>query len=230
VTDPTAPAIATTQRFYDRLSRVYDLLADRSEHASREAGLALLAVASGEAVLEIGCGTGHALVDLARAVGPDGHVVGVDLSPGMLAVARRRVAGAEVGDRVALDLGDARALPYADGAFAAVFLSFTLELFEPPDLGRVLAEIRRVLRPGGRLGVVSLDGAGSPGTMVELYRWLHRHFPHFIDCQPIHVRGHLTAAGFAVSAARELSIWGLPVVAAVAEAEAGELRDALMQL
>jgi len=213
---PAGSATPTTQRFYDRLSRVYNLLADRGEHASREAGLALLAAHPGEAVLEIGCGTGHALVVLARAVGPAGHVVGIDLSAGMLTVARRRVAEAGVADRVALDLGDARALPYADAAFAAAFLSFTLEIFAPPGLGRVLAEIRRVLRPGGRLGVVSLDGAGGPGTVVELYRWLHRHFPHFVDCQPIDVRGHLAAAGFAVQATRELSIWGLPVLAAVA--------------
>ena len=213
---PAGSATPTTQRFYDRLSRVYNFLADRGEHASREAGLALLAAHPGEAVLEIGCGTGHALVVLARAVGPAGHVVGIDLSAGMLTVARRRVAEAGVADRVALDLGDARALPYADAAFAAAFLSFTLEIFALPGLGRVLAEIRRVLRPGGRLGVVSLDGAGGPGTVVELYRWLHRHFPHFVDCQPIDVRGHLAAAGFAVQATRELSIWGLPVLAAVA--------------
>ena len=221
---PARSATPTTQRFYDRLSRVYNLLADRGEHASREAGLALLAAHPGEAVLEIGCGTGHALVVLARAVGPAGHVVGIDLSAGMLTVARRRVAEAGVADRVALDLGDARALPYADAAFAAAFLSFTLEIFAPPGLGRVLAEIRRVLRPGGRLGVVSLDSAGSPGTVVELYRWLHRHFPHFVDCQPIDVRGQLAAAGFAVQATRELSIWGLPVLAAVASQTAhGEL-------
>ena len=61
----------TTRSFYDRLSRYYDALSDASEHSFRERGLALLDLKSGESVLEIGFGTGHALVDMKRAVGAD---------------------------------------------------------------------------------------------------------------------------------------------------------------
>lgn len=215
-----------TRSFYDRISRVYDLLADHSEHEARVAGLEALGARPGEAVLEIGFGTGHALVDLAHSVGPAGRVCGIDLSPGMRTVAERRLDEAGLREQVELETGDARALPWDDASFDAVFLAFTLELFEPEDIPRVLAEVRRVLRRGtgggaGRLGLVSLTAGEHPGPIVELYRWLHRHFPHFVDCQPIDAAGWLEGSGFAIQTERELSIWGLPVAVLVARAALG---------
>ena len=137
------------QVFYDRLSRSYDLLANASEHTAREAGLDLLAVEAGERVLEIGFGTGHGLVDLARAATPAGRVVGVDYSLGMHRVARERLVDAGIGDPTRQVLGDGRTLPLRSDGFDAVFLSFTLELFGTAIPG-VLTEIHRVLRPTGR--------------------------------------------------------------------------------
>jgi ubiquinone/menaquinone biosynthesis C-methylase UbiE len=215
------PAENPAREFYNRISKAYDLLAERDEHIARELGLKLLAASPGESALEIGFGTGHALVALTRAVGPTGKVDGLEVSDGMLEVARNRVE-AEAGDlrdRVELRLGDARSLPYADGTFDLVFMSFTLELFEASDIPRVLAEIRRVLKPGGRLGVVSLATVKPESLSVHIYRYLHRHFPHFIDCQPIDVTGSLKQAGYAVRSLEELSIWGLPVHAVVATPE-----------
>lgn len=138
-----------TRSFYDRISHVYDLLADAGEHGAREEGVEALEVAEGERALEIGYGTGHALVELARAVGDEGRVVGIDISGGMADIARKRVDQAGLIERVRIDRGDVRDLPYEDGAFDIVFCSFTLELFEDDERPRVLAEIRRVLRPGG---------------------------------------------------------------------------------
>ena len=76
---------AETKALYDKISKVYDLLSETTEGPVREAGLQMLAPQPGETVLEIGYGTGHALVWLARAVGPSGKVHGIDLSDGMLA-------------------------------------------------------------------------------------------------------------------------------------------------
>lgn len=139
-----------TKSFYDRISKAYDLIADSSEHTAREKGLELLAVSAGETVLVVGFGTGHVLVTLGRAAGSDGKVFGIDVSEGMEAVARKRIIDEEVADRVELALGDARHLPYADNHFDAIFIGFTLELFDDYDLPCVLDQIRRVLRPGGR--------------------------------------------------------------------------------
>jgi demethylmenaquinone methyltransferase/2-methoxy-6-polyprenyl-1,4-benzoquinol methylase len=106
-----------TRAFYDKISGVYDLLAEHSEGPVRQAGLDKLAPAAGERVLEIGYGTGHCLVLLAEAVGPEGKVFGIDLSEGMRARARERVEKEHVIDRVELSCGDATRLPYPTAAW-----------------------------------------------------------------------------------------------------------------
>ena len=204
-----------TRTFYDRISSAYDLIADAGERACRDQGLTALNAAPGERVLEVGFGTGHALAALSLAVGPAGQVCGVDISSGMLAVARRTVAGAGAG-RVSLALDDARSLCFRDAVFDAAFMSFTLELFESPDIPAVLAEIQRVLRPAGRVAVVAMAEADRPTTMADVYQWLHRHFPHFVDCRPINVIEVLEHAGFRTTRTDMMSIWGLPVASVVA--------------
>ena len=77
-----------TRAFYNKISRVYDLLSERSEAPMRKAGLALLSARVGESILEIGFGTGHSLVSLAKAVGPKGKVFGLDLSDKMMKLAK----------------------------------------------------------------------------------------------------------------------------------------------
>jgi ubiquinone/menaquinone biosynthesis C-methylase UbiE len=202
-----------TRGFYDRISRAYDLIADSSEHAVRNLGVQALGVSQGQRVLEIGCGTGHGLVSLAHAVGHTSQVHGVDISWGMMAVARTRIRSAGVRN-VALTIGDARVLCFRSSVFDAVFMSFTLELFEGA-IPNVLAEVRRVLRVGGRVGVVAMSDSGRTNAMIELYKWLHRRWPHFIDCGPIDVVGVLQEAHFHAHMARVTAIWGLPVKVAI---------------
>ena len=204
--------------FYDRISSTYDMIADAGEHQARETGERLLAPRAGESVLEIGYGTGNSLITLAKLVGESGRVVGLDISDGMRQVASRKIDEAGVSSRVQLDIGDARKLPYAENTFDAAFMSFTLELFAVEDIPKVLAEIRRVLRPGGRLGVVSMavvpDGE-SPSLLERTYVWMHRNFPHIVDCQPIDVECVLRTAGFEIGNKNTMDIWTMPVVAAV---------------
>lgn len=206
----------SARHFYDRISGVYDALSDSSEHEARELGLRLLDPSGDETVLEIGFGTGHALIDLAGRLSADGRVFGIDISPGMLAVAEKRVKDSGFTDRVALQVAGATDLPYDDDFFDVVFLSFTLELFPEEEIPLVLGEISRVLRPGGRLGVVSMHEDGRKTPIVSLYRFLHRHFPHIVDCQPIDTPTHLADAGFEILTSEGIEIWGLPVLAVVA--------------
>jgi demethylmenaquinone methyltransferase/2-methoxy-6-polyprenyl-1,4-benzoquinol methylase len=212
-----------TRDFYDGISRAYDLVADSSEHAARDLGLRALGVSSGQRVLEIGCGTAHALVSLADEVGATGQVHGVDVSSGMMAVARRRIEAAGVRN-VTLTIGDARVLCFRSSVFDAVFMSFTLELFEGaiPD---VLAEVRRVLRVGGRVGIVAMSNTGETNAMIDLYEWLHRRWPQFVDCRPINLVGALQAAPFQIANVQATAIWGLPVIAAVGIKASAGSRD-----
>jgi len=201
--------------FYNKISAVYDLLAEHSEGPVRQAGLNKLALAPGERVLEIGFGTGHSLVQLAQAVGPEGRVFGIDLSEGMRAQTQERLEKEQLISRVQLLCGDAAHLPYAGGSMDAVFMSFTLELFDTPEIPRVLAECKRVLRSGGRIGVVALTKEGPEGFAVEAYEWSHRHFPNLLDCRPIFVRRTLEAAGFSIRDATIAKMW-VPVEIVVA--------------
>ena len=196
---------------YTRLSRWYDLVEGPFERRSRERGLALLHVREGEYVLEIGFGTGQGLVAFARAVGSSGTVGGIDLSEGMCRVAQARLDKAHLRARVALTCGDATRLPYAERSFDAVYMSFTLELFDTPDLPTVLGECARVLHAGGRLGVVALALRDKATPMSRLYAWAHRRFPRLADCRPIPVRQLVEEAGLRVEAVDARSMWGLPV-------------------
>lgn len=196
---------------YNRLSRWYDWIAGAGEARLRREGLALLDVRQGDSALEIGCATGQALCPLVRASGDSGLSVGVDISEGMLKIgaARLRKAGLEAKGRQIQ--ADAAALPYSQAAFDAIFTAFTLELFETSCLELVLAECRRVLKPGGRLGVVALAEPEKASAMVAAYTWFHLRFPQVVDCRPIPAGRLLTAAGFTLQKAVRRSIWGLPV-------------------
>jgi demethylmenaquinone methyltransferase/2-methoxy-6-polyprenyl-1,4-benzoquinol methylase len=199
---------ASTRANYNRLSRWYDLFSG-SERRFTETGLRMLEARPGEQVLEIGFGTGHSLVALARAVGESGKVYGIDLSEGMLRAASARIQKAGIADIVNLRLGDACSLPFQAASLDAVFMSFTLELFDDAGMPLVLGECHRVLREGGRLGVVSL--AKKDCRAVTIYEWFHRRMPALVDCRPIHAREILEAAGFEVIEAAQKAMWGLPV-------------------
>jgi len=198
---------------YDRLSRWYDWFAS-SEKYFTEIGSRMLNVQAGEKVLEIGFGTGQGLVALAHSAGETGKVYGIDLSEGMFQVAQVKIARAGLSRWVELRLGDAANLPFGDDFFDAIFISFTLELFDTPEIPFVLGECKRVLREDGRLGVVALEKKDCQA--IKIYEWFHARMPALVDCRPIYVRKIIEAAGFELAEASEEAMWGLPVEIVIA--------------
>jgi ubiquinone/menaquinone biosynthesis C-methylase UbiE len=194
---------------YNRLSRWYDLVSGSSERKYRNIGLRKLAARPGERILEIGFGTGHCILALAEAVGSKGKVCGIDLSDGMLAITQARAAKTGLAERVDLRTGDALHLPFDPGSFDGAFMSFTLELFDTPEISRVLEQCRTALKPGGRIAIVSL--VKKPGATVRLYEWFHERMPAVVDCRPIHAQADLETAGFEIVEVTSMSMWGLPV-------------------
>jgi len=187
-----------TRAYYNKIAKVYDLLAERSEQPMRKKGLARLNARPGERMLEVGFATGHTLVALAEAVGSEGRVYGIDLSDEMLRYAAEAVQRAGVADRVELTCGDAARLPYPGDSFDGIFTSFTLELFDTPEMPAVLTEWMRVLKPGGRIAVVSLSKEGRQNLVMRAFEWTHRHFPNLMDCRAIYVRRAIEAAGYRI--------------------------------
>lgn len=138
---------------YDRSAPTYDARFGELQRPKHAAVLARIPVAERARVLDVGCGTGL----LARQLG-HARVTGVDVSPGMLAIARRWLQPVEA---------DARALPFRDASFDLAFAVTSL-LLEERELPRALLELRRVVVPGGRAAITLL----SDEAPVELPRAL----------------------------------------------------------
>ncbi len=96
-------------------------------------------------------------------------------------------------------------------------MSFTLELFDTPEMSTVLSECRRVLKPTGYLGIVSLDKWNENQSIIRMYGWIHDKFPAYVDCRPIPVRKVLKSSGFQVEEEIQMTMWGLPVSVARAQ-------------
>jgi demethylmenaquinone methyltransferase/2-methoxy-6-polyprenyl-1,4-benzoquinol methylase len=218
---PVCRSKAEAKQYYDRISKVYDYLAGVFER--KYAGIALnkLSIEEGEIVLEIGFGTGHCLKRIAESVGEAGKVYGVDISSGMLEVARKRLGKARLMKRAELYCGDAAVLPYDDGIFDAVFMSFTLELFDTAEIPAVLKEVNRVLKPGGRTGIAAMSRENENSLMLRLYEWAHKKWPSYADCRPIYLERSLTGAGYDIRDREMLKLSGLPVEIVIANKKTG---------
>jgi len=201
---------AQAKESYDKMSPFYDYFAGIFEQKYRNMALKRLNITKGETVLEIGFGTGHCLKQMAEVVGEEGRVYGIDISSGMLVASRRRLEKAGLRNRVELTCDDAMKMPYTDNTFDAVFSSFALELFDSPEIPQVLAEIRRVLRPNGRVGVISMSKEDGDSPLLKLYEWSHQKLPQYVDCRPIYVEQSIKDAGFGIQYKERVSLLGLP--------------------
>jgi len=198
------------RKSYNVMSRWYDLFTS-SEKKFTDIGIQMLDFQPNESILEIGCGTGHSLVEFANR---GGKVIAMDISEGMINVARKRIQNKVKRSSVELCLADGLSIPFSERHFDAVFLSFTLELFDTPNIPNVLSECRRVLKPKGRIGIVAL--AKQDISAVRIYEWFHRRMPNIVDCRPIYLQPILNGAGFHIQKSMVKTIWNLPVEIATA--------------
>jgi ubiquinone/menaquinone biosynthesis C-methylase UbiE len=166
----------------DRLAPYYDLMARLGMRESRLKGrvIDLAQLAPGQRMLDLGCGTGT-LVLMAERRHPGATVIGVDGDPTILAIARGKAQRA--GIPAQFDEGMAYALPYTDGWFDAVVSTLTFHHLMPDQQERALAEVRRVLRPDGRLVIADLTRPHN--RLMRLVQRLHtrlrRHGHHGVS-------------------------------------------------
>jgi len=180
---------------YDLLNHVLSANVDR---LWRRALVHFANVASGEAILDVATGTADVAIAFARQ-SVAGPICGIDLSTGMLKIGREKVDRADLDGRIELIEGDALDLPYEDGTFDVVTVAFGLRNL--PDYAAGVAEMTRVLKPGGRLlvleffpprgglflrayklylgSVVPIAGRVISGSK-EAYRYLASSIEHFI--------------------------------------------------
>jgi ubiquinone/menaquinone biosynthesis C-methylase UbiE len=142
----------SSQTFSDRAGEAWVRLQDRTDALTDPLGrvaIARLAPAAGERVLDVGCGCGQTLLELAERVGPTGRVHGADVSPPMFGRARERVAGQGA---ISLVLADAQKHAFEPASFDAVFSRFGVMFFD--DARAAFRNLHAAVRPGGRLAFV----------------------------------------------------------------------------
>src|SRR5215208_6161316 len=155
---PGPEQMARLRRIWDRTAERYDRSMDLTERLLFQGGRAwVCGQATGE-VLEVAVGTGRNLAFYPVEV----SLTGIDLSPGMLAIARERAR--QLGLNADLREADTQALPFPDASFDTVVC--TLSLCNIPDDRRALAEMKRVLRPGGRLLLLDHVRASSKAWLT----------------------------------------------------------------
>lgn len=183
-----ADVLAATRASYDTIAVDYAEMA-RDELARKpveRSVLSLFADVVRGPVLDVGCGTGFATGELVR-LGVE--VSGLDLSPGMLEVARRRLPD------VTFEVGSMLALPHADGEFGGVVSWYSTIHVPDPDLPAALAELARVLRPGGHL-LLGFQVGTEPRRMTSALG--HEIELDFHRRQPAHMAELLAAVGVPV--------------------------------
>ncbi|WP_377270679.1 class I SAM-dependent methyltransferase [Peterkaempfera sp. SMS 1(5)a] len=173
---PSIREQAPAQRRKARITRSFDLASDSYDEANGDffnpVGDRLVELAGlrpGDRVLDLGCGRGAVLFPALAAVGPDGYVAGVDLSPAMVHRTAHQAADARLRN-VSVRVDDAEDLGFPDQSFEAVLSSLTLMLTPDPDAA--LAQAHRVLVPGGRFGL-TLFGPDVQPEWRQAARVLH---------------------------------------------------------
>ncbi len=204
----------TARRLYDWLGRRHDV-GERYERLAKERGLALLDLAPGQAVLNVGVGTGKEQRVLETAVSPQGLPVAVDISRKMLQITRERAAGTRLCE------ADAHALPFAAASFDRLFCAYALDLIPLADLPGILAEFHRTLRRDGRIALVSLTEGVNRSSKLAMGLWtaVYRISPVVCGgCRPLHLAGMVEQAGFRDVVREVVAQMGVPseVVTAVA--------------
>lgn len=197
-------------RAYNLFSLLYGSTAARLERAGVTRGLERAHVQPEEKVLEVAVGTAAVHARLRRRLGTSGQLFGVDFAPRMLAVTRRRVPDAR------LARADARALPFAAESFDLLWASYLLDLIPTGELVPLLAEFRRVLKPGGRLLLVNFSKNPSLNGRTGLTWWERAYrltpgcvVPYvFGGCRPVEAEPFVREAGF-LEVEREFVAGGL---------------------
>ncbi len=199
------------RRFYDRFGARQDRQGFYENPALADL-VAHLDLGEATALAEFGCGTGRLAADLlARHLPADARYLGIDISATMVGLARARLA--RFGDRARVERSAGPAvLDAADASFDRFVVTYVLDLLSDDDARAVVAEARRLLVPGGLLGLVGLTHGFTPASRVVegLWRAAYRISPRLVGgCRPIDLTAPL-GRDWQITHHRRLSAFGVP--------------------
>jgi ubiquinone/menaquinone biosynthesis C-methylase UbiE len=190
--EATHPVAEKIQQYYAWRASNYDAGAGFEAEHHAEA-LRLAAVEPGQRVLDVACGTGRGTVGLAQAVGSEGQVDALDLSPAMLDQARAKLEKLGLSGRVQFKQGNARELPYPDQTFDVLYNGYMFDLIPLDGFQPILREFARVLKPGGKLVLVNMS---KPDERRTFYERIYATGWAVMPCRPVLMSPYLEPAGF----------------------------------
>ncbi|UCG12113.1 MAG: methyltransferase domain-containing protein [Deltaproteobacteria bacterium] len=180
-------------KVYAKIAPKYDTWGNLAESKARSRCLELANIQNGEAVLEVAVGTGLAFAEIIKA-NPEGRNEGIDLTEEMLDRARRRVEKSGM-KNYRLELGDAYKLEFQCNAFDVLINNYMFDLLPEDDFPTVLAEFKRVLRPGGRVVLVNM--AKAEHWYNYIWEIIYRISPASLGgCRGVYLMPYLKSIGF----------------------------------
>ncbi len=191
---------AQIQRAYDRRSRLYGKLVAPFEFRNHRRAIEKANIRATDKVLEVAVGPGRAFLEIVKRLDRNNIAFGVDAAPGMLTIARRTIEAAGYAN-FDLSEGDARKLHFDNDTFDVLYNAYMLDLIPFADIPDILAEFRRVLKPGGRVVVLNMSKRDDAG--LSWYERLYRRMPAaFVlnvmgACRPVLMAQSVSEAGFA---------------------------------
>jgi ubiquinone/menaquinone biosynthesis C-methylase UbiE len=192
---------------YSKTAFIYDIWGMLTETKARQKAMAFANVKNGEAVLEVAVGTGLTFLEILKA-NPDGENIGIDLTPAMLEKAQHKATKSGTAN-YQLTTGDAYALQFPNRHFDLLMNNYMFDLLPEKDFSIVLAEFKRVLKPGGRLVLVNM----TRGERFHQKFWegVYQLNPRWLGgCRGVLLQDQLRKAGFRNIKREFLSQFGFP--------------------
>ena len=181
---------------YDKIAPLYDVWGILAESRARNRALSLAQIKDGQAILEVAVGTGLAFSEIVKK-NPNGTNTGVDLSPGMLKKAQKRVSRLSKAN-YSLDTGTAFDLRVADESIDTLVNSYMFDLIPFEDMDKIITEFRRVLKKNGKLVLVNMTQGEGWGS--KIYDFIYMMSPELLGgCRGVSLSEKLQRNGFRVA-------------------------------
>jgi ubiquinone/menaquinone biosynthesis C-methylase UbiE len=173
-----------------------------TESKAAKKAIELADIKNGEHIIEIACGTGMVFKEIVKR-NPDGHNLGIDLSPDMLAKARS-ILTKEDGKKYELRQGDIFNLNIENESYDTLINNFMIDLMPEDTFGQILTIFNKALKPNGT-AVISTFSYGKK-SVNKFWVWMAKHFPKLLtDCRPVELGDYTKNAGFKIEAEIEIS-------------------------
>lgn len=191
-----------TKEEFKRVLWIYDFWGWLTESKAAQNVLVLANIKNGNAILDVACGTGEMLAKIVK-LNPDRKNVGVDLSPDMLAKARKKLSKINKG-KFELHEGNTLNLDFPENSFDIIVNNYMVDLLPIETFDRIATEFYRVLKPEGKI-VMSTFSFGTK-RIHRFWYWIAKRFPKLLTgCRPVSFKNYLMKTGFEIEKYIEIS-------------------------